>query len=149
MINVAGGVVWNHKHGIAVVNQKHNSWSLPKGHVDEGEDILAAAKREIHEETGIPVNALTLIDKIAEYERSRIKRDPNDPDEIRHMTLFLFTTDHEKLTPIDPENPEAQWVPAINVPELLTHPIDKIEFKRIIESPLFEQLRKGINTPKK
>ena len=32
-----------------VVNQNHDSWSLPKGHIDEGEDKLTAAKREIFE----------------------------------------------------------------------------------------------------
>jgi predicted NUDIX family NTP pyrophosphohydrolase len=31
------------------------AWSIPKGLVDEGEDLLAAAKREFQEETGMPV----------------------------------------------------------------------------------------------
>lgn len=34
------------------------SWSIPKGEFDEQEDPLAAAKREVQEETGINVNAL-------------------------------------------------------------------------------------------
>jgi predicted NUDIX family NTP pyrophosphohydrolase len=32
------------------------AWSIPKGLVDEGEDLLAAAKREFLEETGIAVD---------------------------------------------------------------------------------------------
>ena len=32
------------------------AWSLPKGELDEGEDPLAAAKREFTEETGFPID---------------------------------------------------------------------------------------------
>ncbi|GAA2911451.1 hypothetical protein Acy02nite_89760 [Actinoplanes cyaneus] len=35
-------------------------WCLPGGHVDEGEDFLAAAHRELGEETGLKVDELTL-----------------------------------------------------------------------------------------
>ena len=140
MIEIAGGIVINKKLGVAVVNQNHNSWSLPKGHVEPGEDLITAAKREIEEETGIPEDALTLIGKIAEYERTRIKRHESDSDELRHITLFLFTTTHEKLAPHDPENPEARWILPEKVTELLTHPIDKNEFMSIINKPLFQQL---------
>ena len=49
----AGGVVLNKKGEVLIVNQYGNSWSLPKGHIEEGEEILEAAKREIYEESGI------------------------------------------------------------------------------------------------
>ena len=49
----AGGVIENTEGKIVVVSQRGTSWSLPKGHIEDGEDILAAAKREIYEETGI------------------------------------------------------------------------------------------------
>ena len=41
------------KNEVAIVNQNHDSWSLPKGHIDEGETPIDAAIREIYEETGI------------------------------------------------------------------------------------------------
>ena len=40
-----GGPFWAKKDG--------GSWSIPKGLADEGEDLLAAAKREFLEETGM------------------------------------------------------------------------------------------------
>lgn len=45
----AGGVVINKEGKILVVNQNSNSWSLPKGHTEEKESALEAAKREIYE----------------------------------------------------------------------------------------------------
>ena len=45
----AGGIILNDNNEVAVVNQNYDSWSLPKGHVDEGELILDAAIREIYE----------------------------------------------------------------------------------------------------
>ena len=47
-------LAWLNKKGeVLVVNQRGTSWSLPKGHIDFGEDALTAAKREIYEEAGI------------------------------------------------------------------------------------------------
>ncbi len=34
---------------------RHQDWSLPKGKLDPGEHLLAAAVREVEEETGVPV----------------------------------------------------------------------------------------------
>ena len=139
MIQIAGGVVWNKELGVVVVNQNHNSWSLPKGHVEDGEETLRAAIREIREESGIPESALTLVKEIAHYERKRTKLRDGDTDEYREITLFLFTTDWEKLTPEDPENPEALWIPPVVVPDMLTNEVDKKEFARIIDTGIFTQ----------
>lgn len=139
MVHVAGGVVFNPKLGVVVVNQHRNSWSLPKGHIEANENALTAAKREIEEETGIPASELTLVEKVSEYERARIKLHPEDADEIRHVTLFLFITRSVELCPTDPENPEARWVAPDNVPNLLTHPVDKAEFQRMIETNIFNR----------
>src|SRR5205809_6693648 len=42
-----GGPFWK--------NKDDGAWSIPKGEVDEGEDLLATAKREFKEETGFDV----------------------------------------------------------------------------------------------
>ena len=47
-----GGPLWGHK----------DSWSIPKGELDEGEEHLIAARREFEEEVGVTVPAGELLD---------------------------------------------------------------------------------------
>ena len=120
----AGGVVVNPKDEVLVVSQSGNSWSLPKGHLDSGENELQAARREIYEESGI--RQLELIKKLGTYERPRIALHGGDDDsEIKRITLFYFRTAQMDLKPVDAMNPEARWVEKSRVAALLTHPKDK------------------------
>lgn len=122
----AGGVVLNGGGRVLVVNQHGTSWSLPKGHVEEGEDALAAARREIYEEAGI--RDLTLIRQLGSYQRFRLGRDggedEEDESELKTIVMFLFETSETELSPVDLENPEARWVDSEEVAGLLTHPKD-------------------------
>jgi 8-oxo-dGTP diphosphatase len=57
-ILAAGGIVvrGNTRPTVAVVQlRKDGDWVLPKGKLNRGEDAVAAAQREVHEETGHPV----------------------------------------------------------------------------------------------
>lgn len=129
----AGGVVLNPKGEVIVVNQKGTSWSLPKGHLENGEEALTAAKREIYEETGI--KNLELIKELGTYDRYKIgKNGGEDMSELKTITMFLFRTKELLLQPVDPHNPEARWVMKEDVVSLLTHPKDKEFFKEVIES---------------
>lgn len=120
----AGGIVLNREGLVLVVNQNGTSWSLPKGHIEEGEDKLTAAKREIYEESG--VSELKLIKELGSYQRYRISAAGKEsPAELKTIHMFLFTTEQKELSPIDPHNPEARWVEKEKVIELLTHQKDK------------------------
>lgn len=128
---VAGGVVLNSKGAVLVVNQGGDSWSLPKGHIDEGEEPVDAAKREIFEESG--VQELTLIKPLFSYERFRTGQGGvgEDRGELKQIEMFLFRTDEMALSPRDPANPEARWVGKEEVSKLLTHPKDREFFEKI------------------
>ena len=116
---------------IIVVSQNGNSWSLPKGHLDPGENEEEAATREIFEESGI--QDVKIIEKLGEYERGRIGPDGQGEvlEQMKHITIFLCITNQEALQPIDPENPAAEWLAIQDVADRLTHPKDKEFFHSV------------------
>jgi 8-oxo-dGTP pyrophosphatase MutT (NUDIX family) len=57
VVAAAGGVLWRTRpdgipETVLVHRPKYGDWSLPKGKLDAGEHVLAAAVREVTEETG-------------------------------------------------------------------------------------------------
>jgi ADP-ribose pyrophosphatase YjhB (NUDIX family) len=137
----AGGVVLNAEGLVLLVSQHGTSWSLPKGHIEPGEDALSAARREIYEESG--VNQLELVGELGSYSRHRIGRDGGeDGSELKTIHLFLFRTTETALAPSDADNPEARWVGPRRVAEMLTHPKDKEYFLSIIEN-VEGEIRRG------
>ncbi len=129
----AGGVVVNAEGRVLVVSQFGTSWSLPKGHLEEGESPLDAARREIREETG--VSRLEFVRALGSYTRHRLGRDGGeDPSELKTIHLFLFRTDATELAPIDADNPEARWVERERVAALLTHAKDREFFASILDT---------------
>jgi len=129
----AGGIVLNSEGRVAVVSQRGVSWSLPKGHIEEGEDPLAAALREIYEETGL--SDLELVRKLGSYDRYRLGADGREEAaELKTIHMFLFTTPETDLAPVDEDNPEARWVRKEEVAGLLTHPKDRAFFQAFLES---------------
>lgn len=127
----AGGVVINGDGLILITSQRGTSWSLPKGHIEKDEDELAAAKREVAEETGI--TQLELIKDLGSYQRYKISLSGGDDHkDLKSIHMFLFKTNQSKLNPKDINNPEARWVRKEKVSQLLTHQKDKDFFLQIL-----------------
>ena len=129
----AGGIILNKDNKIVIVEQRGHVWSLPKGHIEPGEDALTAAKREIYEETGL--KNITLVKELGSYSRYKIGLDGKDDHaEKKHITLFLFRTSETTLQPIDPSHPQAKWVPKEEINHHLTHPKDSEFIKKYFEN---------------
>jgi 8-oxo-dGTP pyrophosphatase MutT (NUDIX family) len=61
IIYKAGAVILSRKNPSLVAllyRSKQNDWSFPKGHIEDGESEIDAAKREIMEETGLSVDLI-------------------------------------------------------------------------------------------
>ena len=56
-IDAAGGVVVNDKKELLLIF-RNGKWDLPKGKVEPGEQVIAAAKREVAEETNVSLKGI-------------------------------------------------------------------------------------------
>lgn len=126
----AGGVIFNDNRQILLVKQPENNWTFPKGHVNEDEDALTAAKREIFEEGGTEI--LHMVRFLGSYERSMLNPDgTEDPSQMKTLVMFLFHAGTHVPKPHDSDILEAIWLPEDQVAERLTHPRDREFFLSI------------------
>lgn len=110
-------------------------WSMPKGHVENGEDRAATAEREVWEETGIygeVITELGVIDYWFVSDGVRIHKT------VHHHLLRFVDGD---LNDEDPEVTEVAWIPASELIEHLAY-ADERKLARIAHDRLPELARK-------
>jgi ADP-ribose pyrophosphatase YjhB (NUDIX family) len=94
-------------------------WSLPKGHIEQGETAEQAALREVREETGIDgeiVGELGVIDFWFVAEGRRIHKT------VRH---YLMRRVGGELSDADIEVDEVAWVPLPDIRRRLAYPDER------------------------
>jgi 8-oxo-dGTP pyrophosphatase MutT (NUDIX family) len=105
-IMAGGGLVFN-EHGALLMIFRRGKWDLPKGKLDEGEDIATCALREVTEETGLDNIQLNghLCDSYHIYTQ-------DDGQYLKQTVWYkMIGTSDEKLKPQKEENIlEARWV---------------------------------------
>ena len=134
----AGGIVLGDGGTIALVrNRKDTLWFFPKGHVDDGEDIEDAARREIQEETGL--TDLEYIDTLPSYVRPGIDANGAYTDEEKEIHMFLFAAPmHAPLTASN-EIAEAAWISFSRISLELEDKKDALWF-----SSIYQRVRQAI-----
>lgn len=103
-----------HPGGPFFAKKDAGAWSVPKGEIDEGEDALAAAKREFEEETGcrpegefIPLSEVT--QKSGKVVRSWAVEGECDAQTIRSNTFTLEWPPRSGKRQEFPEVDRAGW----------------------------------------
>ncbi len=97
---------------VALVGQRGRSkYVLPKGHVEAGESLEQAARREIEEEAGF--SQLTLIAPLGIKERLDFSK-----THWKRIHYFLFTTKQVNGVPTDGRHYKVKWFALDEVPEL-------------------------------
>lgn len=102
----AGGIVFRRVPGgieILMIADQKGRWTIPKGHVEEGEKLEVTAVREVEEETGLKnVRIVDRLDKIHFFYRKEGK--------LIFMTTYFYLM--EALGPDFEPTPE-EWMTGI------------------------------------
>ncbi len=119
-ISAGGIVVRKNKNSweVLLMRDMSNNWTFPKGLVEKGEDLVAAAAREIQEEVGLSdVRFIAKLPTIRYmYQRNGLI------SKVVHY--FLFTSSGTAtLAPQKEEGiKEARWVPIDQAREIIGYP---------------------------
>lgn len=106
-----------------VLHYKAGHWDFPRGHIEEGEDDLAAALRELEEETEI--NEIELINGFS-YSYTYLF---SNNKKKKQVSLLLAKTTQKKVKLSD-EHIGARWVTFENALKLLTYENPKIALQQ-------------------
>jgi 8-oxo-dGTP diphosphatase len=130
-VHAAGAVPWRERDGrleVALIHRpRYKDWSWPKGKLDPGESLPAAACREVAEETGTPVVLgaplptlrYLMPDGVRKEVRYWAARVATDADAAALEARDLVR--RAPLTEID----DVVWVSAATATDLLTRPTDR------------------------
>ncbi|MCS6886812.1 NUDIX hydrolase [Chloroflexus sp.] len=94
------------RHLVLLIQDQQGVWTLPKGHVDDGESDEEAAVREVAEETGIRCSLAERLERVTYpvYRRGRWRD--------KQVTFFLASAAPEAPVPALAEGIRAAaWVP--------------------------------------
>ncbi|WP_327005856.1 NUDIX hydrolase [Dactylosporangium sp. NBC_01737] len=131
VVRAAGGVVWRPAaDGVEIVlvhRPRYDDWSLPKGKVDPGEHELAAAVREVHEET--------LVHGVPQARLPSIRYLTGAPGVEKTVEFWSMRALVWQQRPADDEIEEARWVPAAQAPALLSYAHDRGVVKAFLDLP--------------
>ena len=147
--NGVGIIVLNKDNKILVAKRIDNSknfWQMPQGGVDDGEDFLSAAYRELEEETSIKnVELIKELDGMLTYELpthllGKIWKGKYRGQKQKWFIMrFLGNDDDINLKTDKPEFLEWKWIDLSMITEVV------VDFKKHVYNELKEKIKKIVN----
>ena len=144
-----GIVVLNKENKVFVarrIDNPKNFWQMPQGGVDEGEDLLTAAFRELEEETSIKnVELIKEIEEIMTYELPKHllgiiwKGKYKGQNQKWFLMRFLGNDNEININTTKPEFLEWKWIDPNNITDVV------VDFKLQVYKDLKEKINEIIN----
>jgi len=131
----AGGVVVNDAGDVIVIVPTRRAadgskvLALPKGHPDGSESAVAAALREVREETGVVAELVDSLGKV----RYWYQRDGRRIAKV--VEFFLLRYVAGDLADHDHEVEDARWMPAADAARALSYAGERDMVKRVLTRP--------------
>jgi 8-oxo-dGTP diphosphatase len=130
-LRAAGAVVWRgdeRRPEVALVHRpRYDDWTFPKGKLKAGEHVIAAALREVREETGMAVVLGRALPPVHYLHREQLKR--------VDYWAGRATEDSEPFVPGD-EVDEVRWLPLDEARRLLSYEWDPGLLRALVAAPL-------------
>jgi 8-oxo-dGTP pyrophosphatase MutT (NUDIX family) len=117
MFGAAGVLVWNRETDSVLLQLRaewsHHggTWGIPGGALKFGEDAIAGAMREAHEEAGVPEDLLIALDTHV-----------IDLNFWAYTTVVVETCEHFEPAYNDLESSDLQWIARTKVESFELHP---------------------------
>lgn len=131
--------------GKRIDNKEGDAWQMPQGGIDEGEELIPAAMRELHEETGLTADHVTVL------AQSREEHFYDLPPELvgklwhgryrgqRQAWLLLRFNGQDSDVVLDAHDPaefcEWKWADPDQLPDLI------VPFKRRVYRQVVDEFR--------
>ncbi|WP_431895630.1 NUDIX hydrolase [Nonomuraea sp. bgisy101] len=124
-IRAAGAVVWRGDEVALVHRPAYDDWTFPKGKLRQGEHMIAAALREVREETGLTVLLGRALPPVHYLRKGRLKR-------VDYWTARAVSGEFVPGSEVD----EMVWLPVDEARARLTYEWDAGLLRTVTAAPL-------------
>ena len=119
----AGAVVWRRRKEVLLVHRPtYDDWSFPKGKLDPGESLPAAAVREVGEETGLAIRLGPALGRQRYLNGDRMKS-------VHYWVGWAVGSDDVSGYLVNSEIDDVQWLPWKAALDRLTYDYDRETLK--------------------